>query len=263
VHPGIDLEGLEPDARRTVAELALSEFCPCGCPHTISACLRGHETCSHSKRAARLAVRLARLGVVGDDLRRMVSSYYASFDRRPGPNPSNWGPPLGDPAAKVTLVEISDFTCPFCRKLRPDLEAFVKAREGRVNLVYVPFAIESHPGALQAAQIGEWAREAGHFWPTHDALFEAVHPLDDDDVAELARAVGGDPDALRAALADERYLPRVRAGQAAGRDAGIRGTPTLFLNGRQLVVPDYSEAALEDALADEEEWAAHGGWAKD
>jgi len=261
--PGVDLDGLDEEQRRAVAEVARSEFCPCGCPHPISACLKEHGTCTHAARAARLAVRLAKLGGKAEDVRKYLAAYYASFDRRLGPDPAGWGPPLGSPDAKVTLVEISDFTCPFCRKLRPDLEAFVKAREGRVKLVYVPFPIASHPGALEAAQAGEWAREAGLFWPVHDALFQATHPLSADALADLAREAGGDPDALRAALDDGRYLPRVRAAQAAARNAGIRGTPTLFVNGRMIVIPDYSEAALEDALVDEEEWVAHGGWARD
>jgi predicted DsbA family dithiol-disulfide isomerase len=263
VLPGVDLEGLDEAGRRAVAELALAEFCPCGCPHTISACLREHRTCTHSARAARLAARLVRRGAGPEDLRRSFAAYYASFDRRTGPDPAAWGPALGSPDAKVTLLEISDFTCPFCRKVRPDLEAFVRAREGRVKLVYVPFPIESHPGALEAAQAAEWAREAGLFWPMHDALFEAAHPLSADELAALAEAAGGDGEALRAALGDGRHLPRVRTAQAAARAAGIRGTPTLFLNGRMLVVPDYSEPALEDALADEEEWVQHGGWARD
>jgi predicted DsbA family dithiol-disulfide isomerase len=261
--PGVDLEGLDEAQRGAIAEVASSEFCPCGCPHTIAACLREHATCTHAPRAARLAVRLAKLGGRAEDVRKYLGAYYASFDRRTGPDPAGWGPPLGSPDAKVTLLEISDFTCPFCRKLRPDLEAFVKAREGRVKLVYVPFPIASHPGALEAAQAAEWAREAGLFWPMHDALFEATHPLGVDGLAELAAEIGGDPESLRAALADERYLPRIRTAQAAARNAGVRGTPTLYLNGRPIVIPDYSEAALEDALADEEEWVAHGGWARD
>ena len=100
--------------------------------------------------------------------------YYASFDRRARLDPAEFGPPLGNADANVTLVEFSDFTCPFCRQLRPTLEAFVKARAGRVKLFYKPFPIEGHPGALEAAQAGEWARDAGIFWPMHDALFTAA-----------------------------------------------------------------------------------------
>jgi protein-disulfide isomerase len=263
VLPGVDLEGLSEAQRRSVAEVALTAFCPCGCPHGLSACLREHRDCKHAQGAARLAVRLARLGGSTADVQRYVAAYYASFDRRGAPDPAAYGPPLGNPAAPVTLVEVSDFTCPFCRQLRPKLEAFVQARADRVKLVYVPFPIETHPGALEAAQAAEWAREAGIFWPMHDALFEAVHPLSTDALAELAEELGGDGASLREALESGRLLPRVRSAQAAARAVDVRATPTLFMNGRKLVVPDFSDEALEDALRDEEEWVKHGGWARD
>jgi len=263
VLPGVDLEGLTEPQRRVVAEVALAGFCPCGCPHGVSACLREHAACSHALRTARLAVRLARLGGTTAEIQRQVAAYYASFDRRGAPNPASFAPPLGNADAPVTLIEVSDFTCPFCRQLRPRLEAFVKARADRVQLVYVPFPIESHPGALEAAQAAEWAREAGLFWPMHDALFEAVHPLSQEELADVARGLGGDAASLREALESGRLLPKVRSAQAAARAVDVRATPTLFMNGRKLVIPDFSDEALEDALVDEEEWVKHGGWARD
>lgn len=263
VLPGIDLEGLSEAQRHAAAQVALSGFCPCGCPHGLSACLREHTACPHAARTARLAVRLARQGGTAAEIERQLGAYYASFDRRGAPNPASFGPPLGNPDAPVTLIEISDFTCPFCRQLRPSLEAFVTARADRVKLVYVPFPIETHPGALEAAQAVEWAREAGIFWPMHDALFEAVHPLTVDELADLARGLGGDPASLREALESGRLLPKVRSAQAAARAVNVRATPTLFLNGRQLVLQDFSDEALEDALQDEEEWVKHNGWARD
>ncbi len=262
--PGVDVEGLSDAQRAALAAFGREAFCYCGCPHTLAQCLREHAGCKHAPRMARLAVRLLRAGAKPDELAKTVAGYYASFDKRAKLDVARFGPPLGDPAAPVTVVELSDFTCPYCQRVRPVLEAFVKARPGRVKLVYKPFPIESHPGALEAAQAAEWARAHDLFWPMHDALFESPHAArSPDDLADLARAVGGDPDDLRAALAEGRHLKTVRECQAEGRAAGIRGTPTLFLNGRMLVVSDFSEEGLEETLADEEEWLRHRGWERD
>lgn len=259
VLPGVALDGLSPEQQRAVAELALDEFCYCGCPHTLSSCLREHTSCTHAPRMAAHAVRLARAGA--GDLRRQLSAYYAAFDRRAKLATSGFEPALGDQAAPVAIVEYSDFTCPYCRAFRPQLEAFVDKHAGRVKLYFKPFPIESHEHALEAAQAVEWAREKGFFWQMHDRLFESEGALAVDDLADHASSLGGDAEELRAALADGRYLARIQASQLEARNAGLRGTPTLFMNGRLLT--DLSEEGLEQALRDEEEWQQHRGWARD
>ena len=262
--PGIPIEGLTPEQRQAVAAWAKDTYCYCGCPHTVSECLRGHGDCQHGKRMARLAARLVESGVKPAELSKVVTDYYSSFAlvKRSRLDLFGYDPPLGEPGAKVTLVEFSDFTCPYCQLFRPLLEKFVEDRPGRVRLFYKPFPIESHPGALEAAQVAEWGRAQGIFWPLHDRLFGAPH-ASLDVVGDWARELGKDPASLEKDIASQRYLPKVRASQADGRAAGLRGTPTLFLDGRRLAVPDLSEWRLEFTLQDEEEWREHGGWSRD
>jgi protein-disulfide isomerase len=260
---GVEAPGLSAEQQQVLSEWARTAFCYCGCPHTVAQCLKEHRTCKHASRMVAFAARLLRAGAKKEELGRLVSSYYASFDKRARIDVSGFGPPLGEPEAKVTMVEWSDFTCPYCQLVRPVLESFVEARKGRVKLVYKPFPIESHPGALEKAQAGEWARDQKIFWPMHDALFANPGAHSPDELAELAREAGGDPDSLRAALESGKYLGKVRDSQAEARAAGIRGTPSLFFNGRALVLSDYSEEGLELTLEDEEEWVANRGWQKD
>jgi protein-disulfide isomerase len=261
--PAASLEGLSPEQRQVVTEWARTTFCACGCPHTIDRCLKEHRSCRHAGRMVTLATRLARAGAKKDELARLVSSYYASFDKRARLDVSKFGPALGSADAPVTIVEFSDFTCPYCQLVRPVLESFVAARKGRVKLVFKPFPIETHPGALELAQAGEWARDQNLFWPMHDALFASPGSHSPEELAATAREVGGDADSLAAALGDGRYVPKIRASQAEARTAGIKGTPTIFMNGRSLVLMDYSEEGLEFTLQDEEEWVKHGGWERD
>jgi protein-disulfide isomerase len=261
--PAAIVEGLSAEQRRVLAGWAKEAFCYCGCPHTLDQCLREHRTCRHAPRMAALGARLVRAGAKKADLGRTVGAYYASFDKRVRLDVARFGPPLGSPNAPVTLVEFSDFTCPYCQIVRPGLEAFVQARADRVKLVYKPFPIESHPGALEKAQAGEFAREKGRFWAMHDALFEHADAHSVDELADLAAALGLDAAELRAALEDRRFVPKIREAQAEARAAGIRGTPTLFVNGRMLVLPDFSDEGLDFTVEDELEWQKQRGWERD
>ena len=261
--PGVPLDDLTPAQREIVAAFARDEFCYCGCPHTVAGCLRDHQACKHAPRMARLAARYARAGARKEELAKLLDEYYASFDKRARLETASYGPPLGDPAAPITIVEFSDFACPFCAQLRPVLERFVEERPGRVKLVYKPFPIDAHPGAFEAAQAAEWARGQGIFWKYHDTLYANARSLSPGELASYARGLGADGDALEAALESGAFKGRVQASREEARVAGLRATPTLFIDGRRLVLPDLNESTLELTLEDEEEWKAHGGWERD
>ena len=266
--PDVDLSALTAPQQEVVRRVAQEVFCHCGCPHTLGGCLREHRTCKHAPRMARLAARLAGQGLPLGEVKRLLFDYYAGFDRakRARLDVKDFGPPLGDAAAPITLVEYSDYTCPFCQRVKPELDRFVRENAGRVRLYYKPFPIPSHARAMEAALAGEWARQQGLFWKMYDQLFAHPHALSDDDLAGYASAIGGDPDDLREALEAGRDRPRVTASMAEARAARIAGTPTLFIDGRRLDLP-FAPQALSEVLAfaleDEEEWAKQGGWARD
>lgn len=263
--PDAPVDGLSEEGRAAVTRYLDEEFCHCGCPHTVSTCLREHADCAHAQRAGWLATRLAASGLVGPELRRMLTDYYASFEnaKRSKLQLDGFGPPLGDPQAPITIVEYSDFTCPYCQLLRPQLERWVEAHAGRVKLYYKPFPIPSHQHAMEAAQAGEWARDQGQFWPMHDTLFSNSGALSPDELAGHARGLGLDGDALLTAISEDRYGAKIRAAMAEARGAGLSGTPTLWFEGRRMTIADFSDEMLEHTLRDEEEWQKHHGWAKD
>jgi protein-disulfide isomerase len=263
--PGVDLSALSPAQRAQVGEWAQNAFTYCGAPRTVSASLRDGSPCVHASRMARVAAWYAASGLQGDKLARAVTAYYAAFDarKRAALELGAFGPPLGSPDAPVAIVEFSDFTCPFCQRIRPELEKFVEARAGRVRLYFKPFAIESHANSQEAAQAAEWAREKGAFWKYHDTLFDNPFAADPDSLVDFARQLGLDGADLAAALQSHRYEPKVRGSMAEAREAGIAGTPTLFFNGRMFRLPEFTEEALEFTLRDEEEWTRSGGWLRD
>jgi len=261
---GLSLEGIGPEQRKLLAAYASGDFCYCGCPHTVGSCLVSHAACKHAARQARLAAGVASApGATVDAIRSFVARYYSSFDRRVRIDLSSYGPPLGEERAPVALVEYSDFTCPFCQSFRPALEAFVAAHPGRVKLYFKPYPIESHPGALEAAMVGEWGRRQGAFWKLHDALFGMRgHGLDA--MANAVEDLGLDPSDMRDAVTSRRFEEQVRASQAEANLAGVHSTPTLFLNGRLLSLPANDATWLQFTLEDEEEWMRNRGkWDRD
>jgi hypothetical protein len=266
--PGVDLGSLTPPQAGTVRRVAAEEFCHCGCPHTLAGCLREHGSCKHAPRMAQLAVRLAGLGLTDREVRQSLRDYYSTFHRakRARLDVKDFGPPRGDAAAPVVLVEFSDFTCPFCQRLKPELDRYVEENASRVRLYYKPFPIASHEHALEAAIAAEWARDRGLFWKMYDELFAHPRALAEDDLAGYAAAIGGDPDDLRKALETGRNKGRIAASQAEARAARLAGTPTLYVNGRKLDLPLLPglDETLEFAVQDEEEWLKNGGaWARD
>ncbi len=259
--PGVDLSALQPAQREALAAWSQEAFCACGCPHTVSGCLRGHKTCKHAPRMVQLAAGLAAKGATKDEIGRVVEAYYAGFDRRARFDLVGLGAPIGDPAAKVVMVVVSDFTCPFCKISVPAVEQFVKDHAAEVRLYAKPFPLPSHAGAQEAAEAGEWAREQGRYWEMQALLYEMTETPTVDNLAEAARVAGLDPDGLREALASGKYKQRIERAQAEARAAGLTGTPTVYLNGRKL--EDLSQEGLAFALQDELEWVAHGSWIRD
>jgi protein-disulfide isomerase len=266
--PGVDLSALSPAQVEVVRRVAQDEFCHCGCPHTLAGCLREHASCKHAPRMAALVARLAGQGMTAREILKALTEYYSGFDRRKRVtlDVKSFSPPLGKPDAPVSMVEFSDFACPYCQAVRPELERFVLENESRLNLYYKPFPITSHPRSHEAAVAGEWARDRGLFWKMHDQLFDHPHALSDDDLASYAERIGADAHDLRSALEQGRNKQRIAASQAEARGAGLVGTPTLYVNGRRLTLPSAPSELRETlrfTLEDEEEWSKHNGWVRD
>jgi protein-disulfide isomerase len=171
------------------------------------------------------------------------------------------GPLTPDPAhargpedALVTLVEFGDFGCPYCAASRMPIESLVERLE-RVRLVWRHFPDpELHAGADLAAEAAEEAAAQGRFWPMHKALLAHQGGFDTPGLTRLAAELGLDVEAFGGALAERRHRPAVEADQRAGRELGVSGTPTFFIDGELVAahwtaLRDLLPAALADAGA--------------
>jgi protein-disulfide isomerase len=146
-------------------------------------------------------------------------------------------PVLGNPDGKVTIVEFSDFQCPFCEQSRDIVDLILDRYGDQVRFVYRDFANTSVPGhefAEKAAIAAQCVNEQGYFKEYHDALFENQESLSDDFIIQLAGLVGADTNEFTSCLESGKYVDEVRRDLDEGIAAGVRGTPTFFVNQRML-----------------------------
>lgn len=160
-------------------------------------------------------------------------------------------PVRGAADATVTIVEFSDFHCPFCRKVQPVLEQ-VRAKYGsKIKMVFRDFPLDSlHPQARAAAEAGRCATEQGKFWEFHDKVFAGDPDASQAALDRIAKEVGMDVTAFETCRTSGKYRSSVQASSEEGQKLGITGTPTFFINGRILVGAQPFDAFVK--IIDEE-----------
>jgi protein-disulfide isomerase len=198
----------------------------------------------------------APMTVVADDWEQIPGDS-DSGPSAPGSKPSADGVPSVDhpqrgPAdAPVTIVEYSDYQCPYCSQAEGTLRQVLHDYGDQVRLVYMDFPLRNHAQAMGAAQAARCAGEQGHFWEYHDALLSAQARLSPYMLVNLAGQLGLDAASFGACVSEGRYQDAIRADMAAGARAGASGTPTFFVNGHPLRgAPSYAQfaATIERAL---------------
>jgi protein-disulfide isomerase len=143
------------------------------------------------------------------------------------------GPSRGPAGAPITIVEFSDFQCPFCAKAQPVLERVMKAYPDKVRLVFRDFPLSFHSNAARAAEAGHCAHEQDKFWLLHDWIFQHQGDLDEQQILSAASKLGLDQ-RFSVCMASHKYRQAVADNQAAGEKAGVSGTPAFFVNGEML-----------------------------
>ena len=159
--------------------------------------------------------------------------------------PLDDSPVKGPADALVTIVESSDFECPFCKRVQPTLKQIADTYPEKVRLVFKQNPLPSHPNALPAAIAAEEARAQGgdsKFWAMHDKLFEQSPALERPDLEKAAQELRLDLGAFRRALDGKTHQARIERDQALMRGLGATGTPIFFINGRKLAGAQPIEA---------------------
>jgi protein-disulfide isomerase len=142
------------------------------------------------------------------------------------------GPSRGPATAPVTIVEFSDFQCPFCGREYPVIEKLMKEYDGKVRLVFRNFPLDFHPFAQKAAEAAACAADQSKFWELHNKMFENQQKLAVDDLKGYAKSVGvADESKFDKCLDSGEKKDQIQADEKAGSEAGVNGTPAFFING--------------------------------
>ncbi|MFZ5445939.1 MAG: DsbA family protein [Myxococcota bacterium] len=194
---------------------------------------------------------------------------YAEFQKEAGKAPPPAAPGAPEPAkivtdlkldgapvkgpknAAVTIVAFSDFQCPFCSRVVPTLHDLEKQYEGKIKLVFKHQPLPFHNNAKIAAAASMAANEQGKFWEMHDKLFSNQQALDRPNLERYASELGLDMGKFKAALDSNKFDAYIQADSAEGMRVGANGTPTFFINGRQLVGAqpiDSFKAVIDEEL---------------
>ncbi len=203
-----------------------------------------------------------------DGLEAKLAAMPAAGPAKPGaPDPKTPRPGQPDPKAtykvevgdaytkggaqpKVTIVEWSDFQCPFCNRVVPTIGELVKDYGDDLAFAFKHNALPMHNRAKPAALAAEAAGKQGKFWEMHDLMFANNKDLTDENFVKWAGEIGIDVEQFKKDLADPALSKKVDDNQKQGTQLGARGTPAFFVNGRYLSGAQPKEAFK--ALIDEE-----------
>ena len=156
----------------------------------------------------------------------------------------------GSVNAPITLVEFSDFQCPYCGQHYPTLKKILNDYQGKVRLVYKHFPLTFHQFSEKAAEASECASEQGKFWEYHDKLFENQQNLSAENLKQWAKDLALNSSQFNNCLDSGKYASKVQADYNEGQQKGVNGTPATFVNGKLIsgAVPYNTLKTAIDAI---------------
>jgi protein-disulfide isomerase len=235
---GVDVTGLNAGQQKLVLDILRSEDCTCGCGMKVAECRVKDPACSYSKGMAALVVKGIKEG-------KSVEAVRAALANLPHRKPNQiledpvaiataGAPSKGAANPKLTIVEFSDFQCPYCSIAMAHAYSVLKMYPNDVRLVFKQFPLDQlHPQARMAAEAALAANAQGKFWEMHDKLFALSRRLSKESITAAAAEIGLNMQQFTADFSSGKYKKAVETDVAEGNTLGIQGTPTFFLNGRR------------------------------
>ncbi|MGM0575736.1 MAG: DsbA family protein [Myxococcota bacterium] len=161
-------------------------------------------------------------------------------------------PSKGPANAPITIIEFSDFECPFCSRVGDPLKKLQARYPEQVRIVFKHFPLNFHDNAQKAAEASMAAHAQDRFWDMHDIMFQNQKSLGVPQLKVYAKQLGLDVEKFEQALDSDEYADEVKADVAEGRRVGVRGTPSVYINGRKYSPSGgYSAESIEKVLARE------------
>lgn len=233
----IDLSDLTSVQKKAVLKLLREQDCTCQCGMKAAECIMKDPNCSYSRALAKIAIQGVKDGKSLVEISKLMDA--SPKAHRPKlledavKIPVAGAPVKGPEDARITLVEFSDFECPYCSAAAPRVDAVMAAYPKDVKLIYKQFPLSMHPHAEMAAEASLAAREQGKFWEMYEVLFKNYRQLSRPRISEIAKSLGLDMNKFDAELDSGKYKNEVQKDIADGEAANVYGTPAFYINGKQ------------------------------
>jgi protein-disulfide isomerase len=230
--PGVDTHEFTPRERHEFSTYVAEFAAPCAAVAVpVAQCVLEKRACAACLPAAQTIAKAVREGMAREQVEGI---YKERFDAKSAKTIPVDGSPFRGPAtAPVTIVEFADFECPFCQRIAPELDALWEKRQTAVRFVYKFMPLAMHQHGEPAARAAIAAQAQGKFWEMHHLLFTNGERLDDASLLGYATTLGLDLDKFRADMQSPATKARIEADRKLGDTLNVKGTPTLFINGRE------------------------------
>ncbi len=237
--PGVDLSKLSAAQKATVLKLLREGQCSCGCNMKLAECRVVDPSCSYSNGLADAIADAIQHGKT--EQQAIAAANESKWAHVQAPKllddpvsiPVAGAPVLGSQTAPITIVEFSDFQCPYCAAAVPQIDALLKAYPTQVKLIFKQFPLEIHSQAELAAQAAVAAQKQGKFWALHDAMFANRDDLSRQNLLQLAKQAGLDMHRFESDIDSTEVRETIVRDVQDGNQAGVEGTPTIFINGQR------------------------------
>jgi protein-disulfide isomerase len=230
--PGVDTRELTPREKHEFSQYASELAAPCQAVAVpVAQCVIERRPCPACLAAAQMIAKAVRDGMAREQVEELYKKRFDSAGAKT--IPADGSPSRGPDAAPVTIVEFADFECPFCQRIAASLDELWEKRKTAVRFIYKFMPLSMHPHGELAARAAIAAQAQGKFWEMHHQIFANGEHLEQTDLEGYAKAIGLDVDRFRASMQAAATKARLDADHKLADDLGVKGTPTIFINGRE------------------------------
>jgi protein-disulfide isomerase len=233
----VDLSSLTAVQKKAVLKLLREEDCSCQCGMKTAECIVKDPNCSYSRALAKIAIQGVKDGKTLVEISKLMDASPKAHRPKvledPVSIPVAGSPVRGAADARITLIEFSDFECPYCSAAVKQVDAVMAAYPKDVKLIYKQFPLSMHPHAQMAAEASLAANEQGKFWEMYEVLFQNSRRLSAENMLSMAQQIGLDMNKFKADLDSGKFKSVIQKDLADGDAAGVYGTPAFYINGQQ------------------------------
>jgi protein-disulfide isomerase len=230
--PGVDTSQFTPRERHEFSQFVRELPAPCkDVAVPVAQCVLERRACAACLPAAQAIAKAVREGMSGGQVEDLYKQRFDASTSKAIPLAGS--PWRGPEDAHVVVVEFADFECPFCQKIAPELEAIWEKRRDKVRFVYKYMPLPMHPHGEISARAAIAAQMQGKFWEMEKLLFANGQHLEQPDLEKYAASVGLDVERFRTDMQSPETKARIDADRKLGDDLHVKGTPTIFIDGRE------------------------------